>query len=139
MAAAGRLVTAIFAKSIASNATDLLASAISPSAFEVTAAAPVPATIVGGPLTAYRITVSIDTGVILYLRYTDGSTTVSCPLNNGAALVASAVNTFTVELPRFALVGAAGGTVTAMSFNFRVSAAATVNYMIISEINAGVV
>lgn len=139
MSAAGRLVAAVFNKSIANSTTDILATAITPSAREITAAVTAPSTEVGSLLVAYRITASIGTGVKLHLRYTDGSTTVDAPLNNDVALTADAVNTFTVELPRFARVGAGSGTITAMSFNFQLSAAATVNYLIVSEINSAVV
>lgn len=137
MSKAGRLIDAVFAKSIANGTTDILATAVTPSSLPIVGTT-APTTLTGDMLVAYRLTCSIGTGVKLHLRYTDGSTTVDAPLNSDVIIPADAVWTCVFELPRYARVGAGSGTITAMSFNFQLSAAATVNYLIVSEIDSAV-
>lgn len=134
----GRVVAAIFNKSIAGATTDLFAADITPPEVEKTASSATPTTIVGQPAVAYRVTVSLGTSVKLHLNYTDGVTEVDVPFNSDVALVANALYTFTFSAPRYALVGAAAGTVTAMTWNMQLSGAATVNYCIVEEIDGGV-
>jgi len=72
----------------------------------------------------YRITISVNPGVVVYVKVTRGTKSKNINLNEGSALVPDAGYTFDIQ------------TVKGDKINLRAAAGTTVNYLVVSEIGA---
>lgn len=75
-----------------------------------------------GRAVALRITVVLGTAGVLNLQIDDGSTTIEGDLNNGGALVADTLNTFTV------------GCSDTFTINVHIETAGDVEYLLLEEV-----
>jgi len=75
-----------------------------------------------GDESALRITVAVNTSGVMSIQYDSGAATVSANLNQGAALIANAIYTFTV------------GSANAHAVNFQFAANETILLLYVDEV-----